>query len=335
MHIHALKRGGGGDGGDQPVRPFNRQIGISGQRLRPDQKARVDAKRVNFGSKCHACRVMTDGSDQRRAVALLRQHARNIQRHAAGGLMYLARHVITKRDLRGAMADYVPMGRAYAQDVWTVCHLHVVPQSSAIGKRTGGARSTLLRIGMFEDLSERLFAHFVAGRWRAPFGNTVFPVLSHAGIALGQVVSAGPPDVARAVQALRAADDHACRRLADALTQEADALAQAIALQTGRAPSSDQLAQMIGAVASPRAARGGIVFSSTESDPLHFGQALGAGVRAGMIWCPHADQAVFATALTCIMQDVDIPPGAFAMLHTRVPETETALRATSLFVHEG
>lgn len=232
------------------------------------------------------------------------------------------------------MADYVPMGRANTQDIWTICHLRVVPQSCAFGKQAGGARGGLLGIDMFEDLSERLFAHFVAGRWRVPFGSAAYPVLSHTGKALGQVVTAGPLDVARAVQALRPADDRACHRLAQALAQHIDGLAQAIAIQSGQAPTADQMAQMLDAVGAAHAAKPGILLSARDSDLGRLGHALGAGVMGGVIWCPPVERAVFATAIACVVQHAEMPPGAFAVLHTRAPETETALRATPLCIHE-
>jgi hypothetical protein len=70
---------------------------------------------------------------------------------------------------------------------------------------------------MFEDYSERLFAHFVAGQWRAPFGAGCVCVPMPGGRGPGQIVPAGPDDVARAVAVRRGADMAASLRFASVL----------------------------------------------------------------------------------------------------------------------
>lgn len=52
------------------------------------------------------------------------------------------------------------------------------------------------------ELRERLFAHFVAGRWRVPLAQRHLAIGGRSG-ALGQIVCAGPNDVTRARSALR------------------------------------------------------------------------------------------------------------------------------------
>ncbi|PZX47938.1 hypothetical protein LY56_00085 [Roseinatronobacter thiooxidans] len=183
---------------------------------------------------------------------------------------------------------------------------------------------------MFDDFSERLFAHFVAGHWRAPLGDETHAVLSHRGTLLGQVVAAGPPDVARAVAVRRGTDRQGCQRLADRVASAAGGLAQAYALQTGRDLDLAHITQMAEQIDAPASARGGLIFTAQETELAAFARALGAGLQGGVIWCPPAGQAVFATAFACLVQQADLPAGAFALLHTRVSATETALRATQL-----
>ena len=192
----------------------------------------------------------------------------------------------------------------------------------------------LLGIRMFEDYSERLFAHFVAGHWRVPFSDEAHTVLSHQGVALGQVVAAGSRDVARAMLARRVADLQACQRLADALEHAAKDLALAFAIQSGHMPDQAQFALMAAFVADPPHANGGVLFTSRDTHFENFGRALGSGILGGMIWCPPVEQAVFATAIACLVQHADLPPGSFALLHTRVAPTEVALRETLLAIQE-
>jgi hypothetical protein len=188
---------------------------------------------------------------------------------------------------------------------------------------------------MFDDYSERLFAHFVAGLWRAPFGDDAQAVLSHQGHALGQVVAAGPSDVARAVAVRRGADLQACRRLADEVERGAEHLVLAHESQAQHAQVAKQIARMAGCIAEPATTPGGgVLLSMRDTCCADLGRALGAGILGGVIWCPPAEGAIFATTMACLVQQADLPPGAFALLHTRVPATEAALRATSLYIQE-
>ena len=192
----------------------------------------------------------------------------------------------------------------------------------------------LLGRRMFEDFSERLFAHFVAGHWRAPFGDETHAVLSHQGALLGQVVAAGPDDIARAMAVRRGADRQACQRLANAIEVAAGGLAQAYALQSGHLPEAAAFARMAAALESPLHVGAGGLFTAPDTRFEELGRALGAGIVGGVIWCPPVEGAVFATALACLVQQADLPPGAFALLHSRVASTESALRATSLRFQE-
>ena len=187
---------------------------------------------------------------------------------------------------------------------------------------------------MFDDFSERLFAHFVAGHWRAPYSEDAHPVTSYQGAGLGQVMAAGPRDIARAIRVRRGADRQACQRLADALERGSDILARACALQTGQVPVSASFAGFTAAFVAPTDAQGGVLFTTRATRYEDLGRALGAGIRDGVIWCPSVDQAVFATAVACLVQQADMPPGAFALLHAHVPSTKSAFRDTALDMRE-
>ena len=185
---------------------------------------------------------------------------------------------------------------------------------------------------MFEDYSERLFAHFVAGQWRAPFGHTTCPVPGIDGRRLGQVVPAGPQDVARAIAVLRGADKAARAKLAEAVEAVLPQVAQAVAVQTGQPAPQAVLDAMIAALRDAAPVPGNVLLSSERTTLVQLGAAIGAGVQAGLIWCPPPCQAVLATTLAKAVQLADLPPGSFALLHTRVADTEAALRATTLRV---
>lgn len=161
-----------------------------------------------------------------------------------------------------------------------------------------------------EDLSERLLTHFVGGRWRVPFATGHVPVLRPDGRPAGAVVMAGPHDVARAVSALRGADDRARLRLADALAPLG--LAEAVS----QGPDG----------------QGPAILLADAQNRTGLGAALGAGIRHGVIWCPPLEAALFATELAQRLQQADLPPGAFALIHTHTPQTEAHLRATGLAV---
>lgn len=185
---------------------------------------------------------------------------------------------------------------------------------------------------MFEDYSERLFAHFVAGQWRAPFGDVSCTVPDSGGGSLGQVVPAGPQDVARAVAARRGANMAARARLVRAVDAALPQLAHAVAVQSARPAPVAMLDAMITALRDAPPAPEVVLLSSVHTTLLQLGAAIGAGVHGGLIWCPPPCQAVLATTLAKAVQIADLPPGSFALLHTRVPQTEAALRATALRV---
>ncbi len=185
---------------------------------------------------------------------------------------------------------------------------------------------------MFEDYSERLFAHFVAGRWRAPFAASPLVLTDATGCPLGQIVPASAADLARAQAALRGADDADCQRAAQCLLQGADWLARAIALQTGARPGHEEIAQMARQIATPRTGSAGVISRALPfvDSNATLGEALGAGLRGGVIWCPVPDQAIFATTLAQLFQQADLPAGAFNLVHASVPQTRAALRPLGL-----
>ncbi len=172
---------------------------------------------------------------------------------------------------------------------------------------------------MFEDYSERLFAHFVAGQWRAPFGAGCVGVPLPGGRGAGQIVPAGPPDVARAVAALRGADLAASLRFAAVLEAALPDLTDIFAVpQTAAQRLQD------------RPAGGCIVLGSASTALPSLLRRLSAGVLGGVIYCPAPEQSALATAISVLAQKADLPPGSYAMLHARLPQTEAALRNTGL-----
>ncbi len=185
---------------------------------------------------------------------------------------------------------------------------------------------------MFEDYSERLFSHFLAGRWRVPFATRALPLCHPDGRALGQIVPAEARDIARAASALRAADARSCARAADMIGQSAASLCAAHAHQTGMQIDPEQIGVLARAMVAPcgpgqRVILGAPITSAHGTRPGEtFGAALGAGLRGGVIWCPPPDWAIFATHLAEVLQRADLPPGAFALLHAQTPGTEAAIR---------
>ena len=186
---------------------------------------------------------------------------------------------------------------------------------------------------MFEDYTERLFAHFVAGQWRAPFGSATWPVPGVAGRRLGQVVPAGAQDVARALAGLRGADMAARARLVQAVETALPEVAQAVAVQSGQPAPEAMLDAMLAALRDAGPAPEMVLLTSQRTTLADLGAAIGAGVQGGLIWCPPPCQAVLATTLAKTAQVAGLPPGSFTLLHTRIPQTETALRATTLRVN--
>lgn len=159
-----------------------------------------------------------------------------------------------------------------------------------------------------EDLSERLFAHFVAGRWRVPFGTEQLPVHRADGTVAGAVVLAEMRDFSRAQDHLHAADRQAQHRAAQALAGfgMADAVAQA------------------------RGTSRPVLLSAGVTDPQALGAALGAGLSGGLIWCPPPEAALVATALARQLHEADLPPGCFALIHAYTPRTAALIRTTGL-----
>ncbi|MCC5966145.1 MAG: hypothetical protein JJU24_08405 [Natronohydrobacter sp.] len=159
-----------------------------------------------------------------------------------------------------------------------------------------------------DDLSERLFAHFVGGRWRVPFGTGHIAVARADGTRAGSVVLAEARDFARARALLRGADAAARDRLA--LRLEPYGMAEAI---SGAAQAAAPVMLCRGA---------------DDRDAL--GAALGAGLGHGLIWCPPPDAALNATDIAMQLQEADLPPGCFALLHAFTPQTAPLIRATGL-----
>jgi acyl-CoA reductase-like NAD-dependent aldehyde dehydrogenase len=159
-----------------------------------------------------------------------------------------------------------------------------------------------------DDLSERLFAHFVGGRWRVPFGTGRIAVTRADGLRAGSVVLAEAQDFARAQSALRGADDAARARLAARL-----------------APYG-----MRDAILSAQPAPAPLILCGGAADGHALGAALGGGLGHGLIWCPPPDAALPATEIARQVQEADLPPGCFALLHAFTPQTAPLIRATGL-----
>ncbi len=159
-----------------------------------------------------------------------------------------------------------------------------------------------------DDLSERLFAHFVGGRWRAPFGTEQIPVPRGDGTAAGSVVLAGPRDLARAQACLRGADQPARERAAKVFAE----LGLAHPFETAQQ------------------ARAPMLVSMGVEDRQALGAALGAGLAQGVIWCPPPRAALTATDIALRLQGADLPPGCFALIHAFTPRTAPLLQATGL-----
>ena len=181
---------------------------------------------------------------------------------------------------------------------------------------------------MIEDFSERLFAHYVGGQWRAPFATDALTVACHDGAIVGQIVPAGAVDVARAVALRKPADPQAVVRFVKTLADAQDDLAQLVALQSGEQPSRFTRAPSV-----EPCAQGAVVFGATD-DLGAILDALAASVSGGVIWCPPPSHALLATGLTMIAQRADLPSGSFSLLHAQTPQTEILLRQTGLPVRQ-
>ncbi|MFN4057469.1 MAG: hypothetical protein ACK4HW_04720 [Roseinatronobacter sp.] len=137
--------------------------------------------------------------------------------------------------------------------------------------------------GLLDDLSERLLTHFVGGAWRAPFSTCAVPLPGRAGV-LGQVVLAGPQDLARAHTARRAVDPEDW----GALDRAMHASARSLALE---------LCQ--------------IGFPCDQRDlrkvPAHLREPI-------WHWKPSPAELLHAIATARLAQQVGFPPGALAVL---------------------
>lgn len=185
---------------------------------------------------------------------------------------------------------------------------------------------------MFEDYSERLFSHFVAGRWRVPSATQAIPVCGPDGRALGQIVPANLQDVSRAGAALRAADAIARTRAAQVVEASAESLVAAHAHQTGQRIDQQRIRDLAAAMADAQSGRAPVLLGA-PGGPLpsaELGAALGAGLRKGVIWSPPPELAVFATHLAEVLQEADLPPGAFALLHAETDQTQAAFQTAGL-----
>lgn len=185
---------------------------------------------------------------------------------------------------------------------------------------------------MFEDYSERLFSHFVAGRWRVPFAMEPLILRQPGGHVLGQIVPANPQDIERACQALRAVDADACARAADVVAASLDSLVAAHRYQTGQQIALPEIKAFAEAIKGRNRAGRRILLSVPDVSDVgvtpgaSLGAALGAGLRGGLVWCPPPEMAFFATRFAELMQQADLPPGGFALLHAQTPGTQAAFR---------
>ena len=151
------------------------------------------------------------------------------------------------------------------------------------------------------ELTERLFAHFTGGAWRAPLGARQLPVVrasgARPGARLGQIVCAEAADVARARGLLRAGGppgegsfDPAA--LAAALAADAPLLA---GLRTEEGFAQDRF-DVPASVDLP--AGGPLVLLSAAGTPVDLVVgALIAGAARGLIWKPAPAAAASAHAI--------------------------------------
>lgn len=184
---------------------------------------------------------------------------------------------------------------------------------------------------MFEDYSERLFAHYVNGRWRAPFGCDAVPVATRSGEVSGQIVPAGARDLTRALQDICPVDHAQRHRLAGAVAASLPYLTQAIATQSWCVPDETELRLMSRAISEVEPSRvTTCVMGANPRRLVELGQAIGAGLGHGVIWCPPPEMAIFATAVAQIVAQSDLRPGGFALLHANAATREHALEHKNL-----
>ncbi|MGY6705747.1 hypothetical protein [Roseinatronobacter sp.] len=179
---------------------------------------------------------------------------------------------------------------------------------------------------MFEDFSERLFTHFVAGAWRVPYGTRALPVVLQDGRLAGQVIAAEARDVARVCKQMRGADAAAVARFSALISQAAEELAQALSQQGGvftREHMQDLSVNVAGQAAT--AGQPSCLGVSARQNLAQFGQSLGRAIAHGVVYCPQPHDALFATRLACIAQTADLPAGAFNLLHGDHVQTQAIM----------
>ncbi|MCC5991028.1 MAG: hypothetical protein JJT99_00750 [Rhodobacteraceae bacterium] len=185
---------------------------------------------------------------------------------------------------------------------------------------------------MYEDFSERLFAHYVGGAWRAPFGTKAASVVTRDGQMLGQVIAAECRDVSRALAGLREAGDGARRDFAALVAQQAEDLAEGLAAQGAR-PSTSAILHFAAALAGQEPVAAPVALIRPARDDLSvLGQALGRGLGAGVIHCPPVSEAIFATQLARCAAQAGLPAGAFTLLHCPTAAAQKLLRHSGITV---
>jgi hypothetical protein len=162
---------------------------------------------------------------------------------------------------------------------------------------------------LFDDLLERRFTHFVGGAWRAPLGTQSVPVTG----ALGQVVCAGPADLARA-QLLRRPSPGAGQVLARALAQSAPMIAQQMQAHKA-AIDAATLTSIARGLQHPQPVPCSIVTTCAKASPEGLGRALACGFAAGVIHTPATQDALLGIILSRLSQAAGLPPGSYAMLY--------------------
>ncbi|MBR3369904.1 MAG: hypothetical protein IKG52_04665 [Rhodobacteraceae bacterium] len=169
---------------------------------------------------------------------------------------------------------------------------------------------------LYEDFSERLFAHYVGGAWRAPLGTHPIAVVTQDGRALGHVIAAQRADVSRLRNNLRGADAAARGRFADLIVQADASLAQALGAQ-GTCVDAAAISQIAAGIRGDHGAVGHpvCVTDAVGQAPSRFGRQLGRALCDGLVYCPPRTDVLFATLLARVAADADLPPGAFNLLH--------------------
>jgi hypothetical protein len=145
------------------------------------------------------------------------------------------------------------------------------------------------------ELNERLFTHFVGGAWRAPQTDRHLPIARASGGRLGQIVCAGPADVARARGVLRLDPPY---HLVDAAVLWAALLAEAPLVGAMRALEGFPADALAAPEALDLPGQGPLVLLSAAETPVdRLAGALIAGARAGLIWKPAPGAAASAHLL--------------------------------------